>query len=156
MISYILMSMGWSLNVSITPSAGFIPASLHIHVTIRTSVQTSPTSIHPLISVLIFRVVMATIRHLGDCPCPKVPFGSLHLTGTESDRKDWITLRWYDDQDFKNVVSSVWHKIYQENHKVTSAWVEHKLKGESLVPTSVNVLSTIAACDALLNVPPFP
>jgi len=101
---------------------------------------------------------MATIRHLGDCPCPrcKVPFGSLHLTGTESDRKDRITLRRYDDQDFKNVVSSARRKIYQENHKVTSAWVERKLKGESLVPTSVNVLSTIAACDALLNVPPFP
>ena len=63
----------------------------------------------------------------------------LHLTGTKSNRKDWITLKQYDDQDFKKAVSSARHKIYQENHKVTSAWVEHKLKGESLVPTSVNV-----------------
>ena len=125
----------------ITPSAGFIPASLHIHVTIRTSAWTSPTSIHPLISVLDFRVVMVTIRHLGDCPCPrcKVPFENLHMTGTESDRKDRITLKRYDDQGFKKAVSSARHKIYQENHKVTSAWVERKLKGESLVPTSVNV-----------------
>jgi hypothetical protein len=83
---------------------------------------------------------MVTIRHLGDCPCPrcKIPLQRCHLTGTESDKNDRIVLRRHDDDDYKNTISSVRRKIYEDNYKVTSAWVERKLRAESLVPTLVN------------------
>jgi hypothetical protein len=83
---------------------------------------------------------MATIRHLGECPCLccKIPLQHFHLTGTKSDKNDQIILRWCDNQDYKNTISSTQQKIYKENDKVTSAWVKRKLRAESLVPTLIN------------------
>jgi hypothetical protein len=83
---------------------------------------------------------MVAIRHLGKCPCPrcKIQLECCHLTGTVSDKNDRINLRRRDDHDYKNAISSARRKIYEENYKVNSAWVECKLKTESLVPTLVN------------------
>jgi hypothetical protein len=118
---------------------GFIPDSLLIPVIIRKS-RFAFYHLHAALTHL-HRVLMLAIRHLGDCPCPrcKIPMERLHLIGTESDRNDQVALRRHDNDSFKEAISSRQRKIYKENYKVTSAWIERKLKSESLVPTKVNV-----------------
>jgi hypothetical protein len=94
------------------------------------------------------RILMTTIRNNGDCPCPrcKIVMENLHLFGTESDRNNRVALKRCDDHDYKEAISSTRHKIYNENYKVTAAWVERKLKPTSLVPTTVNHWSMIMGC----------
>jgi hypothetical protein len=89
------------------------------------------------------RVLMAGIRNLGGCPCPrcKVPLSEVNLVGEASDRRDRSRLARTDDHRRKLLVSTARRAILERNLAVNSAYVERLLKPESLVPTSVKRLS---------------
>ncbi|KAG6908713.1 hypothetical protein DXG01_003558, partial [Tephrocybe rancida] len=84
------------------------------------------------------RVLMATIRQLGGCPCPrcKIPKKNIHMMGSDSDRAARINLERRDDGDWRKKVTKARQSIYgKTNFAVDSAAVERELKPESLVPT---------------------
>lgn len=92
------------------------------------------------------RVLMSSIRNLGGCPCPrcKIPLSEVHLVGTKKDRSKRLILARKDDVDRQYAIHSarmgIYDPIARDFFAVDSAFVEHKLKPESLVPTSVSVL----------------
>lgn len=89
---------------------------------------------------------MATIRQLGDLPCPrcKVPLVNARLFGTKQDRKDRERLERPDSRSYRHIVTMARAAILgkdragkDRNYAVDSAYVERLLKPESLVPTLV-------------------
>lgn len=109
-------------------------------------------------SILLFRVsiisqrrytsraALATIRNLGDYPCPRclIPLSLAHNFGTSEDRQDRINKARIDDTHRRTKISKARKLIYGKlgakkntNMGVTSAAVERLLKDQSLVPTSV-------------------
>lgn len=83
---------------------------------------------------------MTTIRHLGNCPCPRctIKMADVRLIGTKTDRKQRSNLRRIDDQKRQNAIQLARKAIYETNDTVDSAYVERQLKDLSWVPTSVN------------------
>lgn len=95
----------------------------------------------------IFRVLMSSIRNLGGCPCPrcKILLSDVHLLGTKMDRRKRRTLARVDDNNRRYSVARARSAIYEPKPNkclaVDSAYVERQLKQESLVPTSVSLVS---------------
>lgn len=95
--------------------------------------------------------MLATIRNLGDCPCPRclVPLSLADRFGTPEDMQFRVNQPRVDDPDRQKKVSKARKLIYGKitkkkdtNYGVGSAAVERHLKGQSLVPTDVrNALS---------------
>lgn len=85
---------------------------------------------------------MTTLRHLGECPCPRcaVKLANVYLIGTKSDRKVRTTTRRVDDEKYRKAISLARNAIYEKNDTVDSAYVERQLKEMSWVPTSVRHL----------------
>lgn len=98
-------------------------------------------------SLQIFRAALATIRNLGDCPCPRclIPITLAHNFGTPEDRHYRIHKARIDDRDRQTKVSKARKLIYGKtggkkntNFGVGSAAVERLLKDQSLIPTDVS------------------
>jgi hypothetical protein len=85
------------------------------------------------------RVILASIRNRGQCPCPHctMDLSKSHLLGMKMDRNDRIKLACVDDQRHRSIISAAREAIYNRNYAVDSAPVERLLKPHSLVPTSV-------------------
>jgi hypothetical protein len=85
------------------------------------------------------RVLMASIRNLGNCPCPRccLPLSDVHLVGTTKDRRNRKKLLRTDDHRYRLTVSNARKAILERNYAVNSAVVERLLKPRSLVPTAV-------------------
>ncbi|KAG2342261.1 hypothetical protein BDR05DRAFT_976464 [Suillus weaverae] len=83
------------------------------------------------------KVLVATVRNLGGCPCPRclIPKEWIQNMGMPQDRTQRITLR-RDDERRRMMVSEAHSLIYEQNYGVGSAAVEHILKSQSWVPTS--------------------
>jgi hypothetical protein len=84
------------------------------------------------------RALIATIRQLGGCPCPRclIPKSRLHNLGMTRDRQQRTTLqRSHGDQ--KPLVDTARKLIYEKNYGVDSTGVENLLKPCSWVPTYV-------------------
>ena len=86
------------------------------------------------------RVLLATIRDMGDRPCPRclVPKDKLDLMGTLVDKGYRIGqgVRVY----FKNIVEKARQLIYRKAKGITSVAVENLLKETSSVPTIVRCI----------------
>ncbi|KAH7902978.1 hypothetical protein BJ138DRAFT_236039, partial [Hygrophoropsis aurantiaca] len=87
------------------------------------------------------KILIATIRHLGGCPCPRclIPMTCVRDLGRPSDRQQRMTLE-RSDCSRQRLVSIARTLIYDQNYGVDSAAVENLLKGHSWVPNS-NVFS---------------
>lgn len=92
--------------------------------------------------------MLATIRNLGDCPCPRclVPLSQANKFGTPEDRQSRVSEAQVDDNVRQTKVSKARKLIYGKpgakknaNYGVGSAAVERLLKKQSLVPTDVRV-----------------
>lgn len=90
--------------------------------------------------------MLATIRNLGDFPCPRclTPLSLAHKFGTPEDKQQRIDQARVDDEARQKKISKARKLIYGKfgakkdtNFGVTSAAVERILKDQSLVPTSV-------------------
>lgn len=90
--------------------------------------------------------MLATIRNLGDCPCPRclIPLTLAHLFGTPEDKEYRTNKARVDDRSRQTKISKARKLIYGKitkkkdtNFGVNSAAVERLLKDQSLVPTDV-------------------
>lgn len=86
---------------------------------------------------LVSRVLLATIRDKGLCPCPRclTPKAKLNLMGRHYDSVLRKTLRTY----MGNLVSMARSFIYNKALPITGVAVEEVLKPRSLVPTLVRL-----------------
>lgn len=109
--------------------------------------QTTPKSKelcpHELLYVdILQRILMACIRNLGGCPCPRceIQLSKVHQVGTKRDRHDRTKLLRVDDDSRRFKVSQARKHIYDNNNAISSAGVERLLKPLSLVPTTVRLV----------------
>lgn len=86
------------------------------------------------------RVLIATVRNLGGCPCPRclIPKNRIQNMGMPQDRQQRQTLS-RSDEKRRMLVNDARSLIYEHNYAVGSAAVEHILKPQSWVPTSVRL-----------------
>ncbi|KAF8834372.1 hypothetical protein BDN67DRAFT_992676 [Paxillus ammoniavirescens] len=82
-------------------------------------------------------VLIATIRNLGKCPCPRclIPKSRVHLLATRLDILERETLSRSDTAQCRAKVISAHKLIYESNYAVDGTCVEELLKDESLIPT---------------------
>ena len=105
-------------------------------------------------SNLQIRVLLSTVRNMGNCPCPRclIPKDRTDLLGTKRDQKQRTTLARVDDLSYKAKISSAREIIYQNKHPVDSVLVQRILKSQSLVPTEVFLLFIfLATCLMLMG-----
>lgn len=87
-----------------------------------------------------YRVLIATIRDMGSCPCPrcKVKKSDLFKSGTTQDMQERRANVRKDDAAFRSKVKDARTQIFDHGYTIDSgAKVEPILKPESLVPTEV-------------------
>lgn len=86
------------------------------------------------------RVLIATVRNLGGCPCPccLIPKDHIHNMGRPRDRMQCETLA-RNDVTRHSLVSEARKLIYEKDLGVGSTRVEQILKPQSWVPTSVSL-----------------
>jgi hypothetical protein len=91
----------------------------------------------------ILRVLIATLRDMGMCPCPrcKIAKEDIPNLGTPADTAVRVEQVRRDDTARREKVSKARKLIYEDGYVVNSAKVEELLKPESLVPTEVRVVS---------------
>jgi hypothetical protein len=87
----------------------------------------------------IIRILIATIRNLGCCPCPRclIPIYQVQNLGMARDMRQRETMAREDNIRRRNLVDAARRVIYEKNFRVYSAGVENMLRDTSLVPTVV-------------------
>lgn len=87
-------------------------------------------------------MLIANIRNLGGCPCPRclIPKDKVQDVATESDMLQRAALSRHDTVERRTKVSSARDLIYGQHYVVDTLQVEELLKSESLVPTIVCIL----------------
>ncbi|TFK78527.1 hypothetical protein K466DRAFT_606902 [Polyporus arcularius HHB13444] len=90
------------------------------------------------------KVLIATIRDMGRCPCPRclVTKDRLGAVGSTSDRQARTDSARHDNEERQQRVSEARTRIYNDGYVVNSDVVENLLKDDSLVPTE-NAFSKI-------------
>jgi len=114
----------------------YIPGCLHTLLTILKS-KSLVLLLEELVLILLFRVLLATIRDKGLCPCPRclVPKLKLDCLGLRQDVIVRVTqLRTY----LAGKVSSARKAIYNLAKPINGAAVEDLLKAFLGVPTEVS------------------
>lgn len=88
------------------------------------------------------RVLVATIRDLGQCPCPCccIPKAKLIAFATLTDMEDRQRLARHNTAERQAKVLQARSLIYDQGYAVNSAKVDELLKNESLVPTIVSLM----------------
>ncbi|KJA21107.1 hypothetical protein HYPSUDRAFT_141225, partial [Hypholoma sublateritium FD-334 SS-4] len=83
------------------------------------------------------KVLLSTIRNMGDCPCPRclIPKKHAHWLGTKRDKRQRISLARVDNLHHRVNISSARKIIYQDNRTVDSIFIQRILQPKSLVPT---------------------
>lgn len=86
------------------------------------------------------RIILASIRNKGQCPCPRclIPLVRVHNLGKTRDMQQRKSLARVDDEGRRRKVESAREIIYTKNYAVDSEPVENHLKDQSLVPTVVS------------------
>jgi len=95
------------------------------------------------------RILIAGIRNLGTCLCPRclIPKNHVHNLGTRSDIRQRKTLLREDNIHRHTSVAAARRVIYEKHYQVDSTAVNNILKKESWVPALVRhnlVLITLA------------
>jgi hypothetical protein len=90
---------------------------------------------------MIPRVLLASIKNRGQCPCPRclIPKGRMHNMGMSQDRKQRITLKRVDNVQRRFSVENARKLIYESGYAVDSS-VFSFLNAQSLVPTLVSIV----------------
>ena len=85
------------------------------------------------------RILLASIRNLGLCPCPHcfIPLSRVHHIGMRRDMTQRVSLARIDDAQRQVKVTTARRLIYEKQHRINSAAIENLLKEESWVPTLV-------------------
>jgi hypothetical protein len=122
-------------------SVDFIPEYSHIQLTIRRSGSPayfcwSRSYMHSIID----RILIASIRNLGKCPCPRclIPLNRVHNLGMVLDRAQRVTMARLDDNESRKRVFAARRLIYKKNMQVYSKAVNDLLEETSQVPTAVS------------------
>lgn len=91
------------------------------------------------------RVLIANIRNLGNCPCPRclVSKDQIPLVATETDMLRRQSFMRKDTPERQEKVAAAREFIYEGQYVVDAAQVERLLKDESLVPTEVRAASVL-------------
>lgn len=86
------------------------------------------------------RVLLATVRDLGACPCPRclTPKAQVPEMGTKTDSARRERLVRLDNTSRRADVALARSFIYEKGRNVDSTAVENMLKAESYVPTTVS------------------
>ncbi|KAG8914957.1 hypothetical protein FRC01_003851 [Tulasnella sp. 417] len=84
------------------------------------------------------KVIIATIRNLGICLCPRclIVRHQIRKLGTKADTKLRSQRRRVDNDSRRALVAKSRIFVYERRQNVVSAWVEANLRQESLVPTT--------------------
>ena len=87
-----------------------------------------------------FRIILAGIRDLGRCPCPRclVLLDDVANLGKVGDMKQRIIHARVDDDITRGKVDLACDIIYNRHYVINSKAVENILKAQSLVPTVVS------------------
>ena len=89
------------------------------------------------------RVLIATIRDMGICPCPRctIKKESFYALGTTGDTADRNSKARRDNDNFRSIIQEARDNIYQKGYALQSEpGVERLLKESSFVPTIVSNL----------------
>jgi hypothetical protein len=97
------------------------------------------------ITQFFHRILIVSIRNLGQCPCPHclIPLDHVAKMGMCQDMTQCRTLAWVDDVKWHNRVERAHEKIYEMGYVVDSMVVKDLLQEDSLVPTAVYAFSFI-------------
>lgn len=89
--------------------------------------------------MISFRILIASIRDKGQCPCPRclTPFAEVEKIGTPEDMERRLRLTRLADDTYREKVKRARNLIYKKNHAVSSDEVEKLLQSTSLTPTNV-------------------
>lgn len=136
--SWMHMNMALFCYVPMARRDGFTFAYLHTQPTILKSKHYCSLQLPTL---TCSRILMASIRNLGDCPCPrcKIKLFRVHNLGMSMDRTQRRTQARVDDEIRRKNVLKARSLIYKHGHIINSAEIERLLKPESLVPTAVSL-----------------
>ena len=88
------------------------------------------------------RVLIATIRDMGNLPCPRclVPKTQISNLGTPRDTNTRTKKIRKDNLEYRCKIECAREIIYKQKYSVNSEAVENILKPESLVPTNVRTI----------------
>ena len=91
------------------------------------------------------RILLASIRNLGRCPCPRclIPLDLVHNLGMPRDMMQRVSKARVDGIEHQNKVAAARRFIYERNMQVNSTAVEALLRDWSGVPTTVSQPSSI-------------
>jgi hypothetical protein len=131
-----LSSNVWTVNLA-DSTHGFLPTQLITRKSMCCQVCTH--LYYGLITIC--RVLLATVRDKGLCPCPRCLIRKVDIdkVGQKRDSRDRITkARTY----LSDVIRTARRFIYDLGFNIDSAAVERVLKPQSLVPTLVRVWLT--------------
>lgn len=128
-----------SLNAVMASNAASILEFSHTLLTIRKS-KSCRRSYNIVTDHENNRVLLASIRNKGKCPCPRclIPLSDAHRVGTVSDRNKRTTKARVDDVEYRYSIDTARDIIYRRGFAVDSDDVENHLREESLVPTKVS------------------
>jgi hypothetical protein len=98
------------------------------------------------------RILIASIRNLGKCPCPRclIPLSLVHNLGMARDMGQRETMVRVDNIQRRSNVYAARRVIYEMNFLVNSAGVENILRGTSLVPTEVSCVHSFISDNILI------
>ena len=95
---------------------------------------------HPNALTQLARVLIATIRNLGDCPCPLclVRRDDIRKLGMRSDKNTHEKHARIDDNERRRKVKNGRDMIFKQAYAPGNDYTEKFLKPESLVPVEVS------------------
>ena len=131
------MSMGLCSSVRMASQGEFSPVFLHIRLIILKSKSFVVHSVQPT-NMCAYRVILATIRYLGGCPCPScfIRKDQISTLGTKADDQRRSHIR-TDTEHRQNKVNKTRTWIFDQGRGVNSTWVEDLLQADSWIPTHV-------------------
>ena len=102
---------------------------------------------------IISRALLATIRNLGRCPCPRclLPKVRIQDIGTAHDFARRRNLARVYGDPLRYSLNQSRKAIYEKGLSVKSSVVEGILGGQSYVPTKVSMMVTLAFVMSVLN-----
>jgi hypothetical protein len=88
-----------------------------------------------------YRILVASIRNVGRCPCPRclIPLVCVQNMGMHRDMMQCMSLARVDNLEWRRRIKAAREIIYLKNYKTDSKAVEDILQQDSLVPTVVSV-----------------
>lgn len=99
-----------------------------------------------------YRIILATIRYLGSCPCPCCFIKKEHISGlgTKADdqRRGHLCT---DNERRQRKVDRSRSYIFENGRSINSTYVDNLLQEESWIPTRVKIILLCLSLTHLLN-----